>query len=56
MVRPTNAIVNGKKAIAADTALQLETAMPEIAPRFWLHLETDKQLTKGLINRNQAAW
>lgn len=54
MGRPLNAIneiINGKKAITAETALQLEEVMPEIPARFWLNLETDYQLTKALINR-----
>jgi HTH-type transcriptional regulator/antitoxin HigA len=54
MGRPMNAIneiVNGKKAITAETALQLEAVMPEIPARFWLNLETDYQLTKALIAR-----
>jgi HTH-type transcriptional regulator/antitoxin HigA len=52
MGRPLNAIneiINGKKAITAETALQLEEVMPEIPARFWLNLETDFQLTKALI-------
>ena len=56
MGRPANAvnaIVNGKKAITAETALQLEAAMPEIPARFWLNLEMDYQLTKALIKRRQ---
>jgi len=54
MGRPINAIneiINGKKAITALTALQLEDVMPEIPARFWLNLETDYQLTKTLISR-----
>jgi len=54
MGRPLNAIneiVNGKKAITAETALQLEEVMPEIPARFWLNLETDYQLTRALINK-----
>jgi HTH-type transcriptional regulator/antitoxin HigA len=54
MGRPLNAIneiINGKKAVTAETALQLEGVMPEIPARFWLNLETDYQLTKALINR-----
>ena len=47
---PVNA-VNAKEAIIAQTALQLEAAMPEIQARFWLNLETDYQLTKALIAR-----
>ncbi len=54
MGRPLNAIneiINGKKAITAENAVQLEEVMPEIPARFWLNLETDYQLTKALINR-----
>jgi HTH-type transcriptional regulator/antitoxin HigA len=54
MGRPLNAIneiINGKKAITAETALQLEEVMPEIPARFWLNLETDYQLTKALIKK-----
>ena len=54
MRRPLNAIneiINGKKAITAETALQLEEVMPEIPARFWLNLETDYRLTKALTNK-----
>ena len=54
MGRPVNAIneiINGKKAITAETALQLEAVMPEIPARFWLNLETDYRLNKALIGR-----
>ena len=54
MGRPLNAIneiINGKKAITAETALQLEAVMTEIPARFWLNLETDYQLTRALINK-----
>ncbi len=54
MNRPLNAIneiINGKKAITAETALQLEEVIPEIPARFWLNLETDYQITKALIKR-----
>ena len=54
MRRPANAIneiINGKKAITAETALQLEMVMPEIPARFWLSLETDYQLTKALVRQ-----
>jgi HTH-type transcriptional regulator / antitoxin HigA len=52
MGRPINAIneiINGKKSITAETALQLEEVLPEIPARFWLNLETDYQLTKALL-------
>src|SRR4030043_256713 len=54
MGRPLNAIneiINGKKAITAETALQLEEALPGIPARFWLNLETDYHLTRALIRR-----
>jgi HTH-type transcriptional regulator/antitoxin HigA len=54
MGRPLNAIneiINGKKAITAETALQLEEVMPEITARFWLNLESEYQLTKVLLAR-----
>ena len=58
MGRPINAIneiINGKKGITAETALQLEEVMPEIPARFWLNLETDFQLTQALINKRTKA-
>ena len=54
MGRPLNAIneiINGKKAITAETALQLEDVMPEIPARFWLNLEIDYRLTRALIDK-----
>lgn len=54
MGRPLNAIneiINGKKAITAKTALQLEEVITEIPARFWLNLETDYQLTRALIDK-----
>ena len=58
MRRPVNAIneiVNGKKAITAETALQLQDVMPEIPAQFWLTLETDYQLTKALLKRQRGS-
>jgi len=58
MGRPLNAIneiINGKKVITAETALQFEEVMPEIPARFWLNLETDFQLTKAIINKQANA-
>jgi HTH-type transcriptional regulator/antitoxin HigA len=51
-INTINEIINGKKAITAETAVQLEGVMPEIPARFWLNLETDYQLTKVLISRS----
>ncbi len=56
MRRPANAIneiVKGKKAVTAETALQLEDVMPEIPARFWLNLETDYQLARARIKRRE---
>jgi|TARA_Y100000031_G_scaffold52005_1_gene59597 addiction module HigA family antidote len=58
MGRPANTIneiINGKKAVTAETALQLEEVMPDIPARFWLNLETDYQLTKALNKRRVRA-
>jgi HTH-type transcriptional regulator/antitoxin HigA len=58
MGRPLNAIneiINGKKSITAQTALQLEEVLPEIPARFWLNLETDYQLTKAIIDKRSKA-
>lgn len=50
-VNAINEIINGKKAITAETALQLGEVMPEIPAKFWLNLEADYQLTKAIIRR-----
>ncbi len=58
MGRPANTIneiINGKKSITAETALQLESVMPEIPARFWLNLETDYQLTRALLKCRQQS-
>ncbi len=58
MKRPVNAIneiINGKKAITAATALQLEEVMPEIPAKFWLNLEIDYQLTRALEQKKAQA-
>ncbi len=54
MGRPLNTIneiINSKKSITAETALQLEKVMPEIPARFWLNLEIDYQLNRALIKK-----
>jgi HTH-type transcriptional regulator / antitoxin HigA len=43
-VQAVNEIVNGKKAITAETALQLERVL-DIPARFWMNLQTDYDLT-----------
>ena len=47
MGRPTkviNQIITGKKAITADTALQLESVIGGISAMFWLRLEAGYRL------------
>ena len=54
MGRPANTIneiINGKKSITAETALQLEEVIPQIPARFWLNMETDYQLVKAIIEK-----
>ena len=41
-------IINGKKTINAETALQLEEVMPTFPARFWLYLQSDFQLVEAL--------
>ncbi len=58
MGRPSNTIneiIRGKKAITAETALQLEEVMPEIPARFWLNLEIDYQLNRALLGKHAQA-
>ena len=57
MGRPLNAIneiINGKKAITPETALQLADALPGISARFWLNLETEYRLTRAQLKRERA--
>lgn len=43
-VQTVNEIVNSKKAITAETALQLERVL-DVPARFWMNLQTDYDLT-----------
>lgn len=45
-----NEIINGKKAITARTAFQLQDALG-VSAKFWINLETDYQMTKEHIRR-----
>lgn len=49
-----NEIVRGKKAITAESALQLEEALG-ISARFWLNLQTDYDLTRAKLARTRKA-
>lgn len=51
-----NEIVNGKKTITAETALQLEHVL-DIPARFWMNLQTDYDLTVArLAGRKRPEW
>ena len=57
MGKPLNEItdiINGKKTINAETALQLEELMPTFPARFWLYLQSDFQLTEALAAKRLA--
>ncbi|MSQ25612.1 MAG: addiction module antidote protein, HigA family [Dehalococcoidia bacterium] len=48
-LKAINEIINGKKAITAATALQLEKALPGTSAQFWMNLESRYQLTKAYL-------
>lgn len=51
-----NEIVNGQKAITAETALQLEHVL-DIPARFWMNLQTDYDLTVARpAGRKRPVW
>ena len=55
MGRPANLvtdIVRGKKAITAQTALDLEEALG-LPAQYWLHMEADYRLAKERVRRSQ---
>ncbi|MBA4182051.1 MAG: addiction module antidote protein, HigA family [Anaerolinea sp.] len=43
--RVVNAICRGERAINADTALALESALDGLSAEFWLRLQSDYDLT-----------
>jgi HTH-type transcriptional regulator/antitoxin HigA len=47
-------IINGKKTINAEMALQLEEVIPTFPARFWLYLQSDFQLTEALTAKRLA--
>jgi HTH-type transcriptional regulator / antitoxin HigA len=55
-VQVVNEIANGKKAVTAETALQLERVL-DIPACFWMNLQTDYDLTVArLAGRKRAEW
>ncbi|HEY3417897.1 MAG TPA: HigA family addiction module antitoxin [Armatimonadota bacterium] len=43
-VQVVNLIINGRKGISAETAVDLEKAIPEIPADFWLRLDASYRL------------
>lgn len=48
-----NGIVNGRKSISAETALDLETVFPEIPAEFWLRADLSYRLNVARLARLQ---
>lgn len=47
--RVVNAICRGHRAITADTALALESALDGLSAEFWLRLQSDYDLTAARL-------
>ena len=47
-----NEIINGKKAITADTALKLEEVLPPLRAEDWLYFQSDFQIAEALAARH----
>ena len=48
-----NGIINGKKGISAETALDLEKVFPEIPAEFWLRVDLSYRLNMVRLERMQ---
>jgi len=48
-----NGIVNGRRSISAETALDLETVFPEIPAEFWLRADLSYRLNVARLTRLQ---
>jgi len=48
-----NMVVNGRKGISAETALDLEKAFPEIPADFWLQLDMRYRLNVERLRRQE---
>jgi HTH-type transcriptional regulator/antitoxin HigA len=53
-VQVVNEIIRGKKAITAETALDLEAALG-LSARFWLNFQVEHDLTAARLRRGNAA-
>jgi addiction module HigA family antidote len=47
-----NQIINGKKAITAETALKLEEVLPIFRAEDWLNIQSTFQIAEALAARN----
>lgn len=52
-IQTINMIVNGRKGISAETALDLEKAFPEIPADFWLQLDMRYRLNIERLRRQE---
>lgn len=50
-----NMIINGRKGISAETALDLEKAFPEVPADFWLQLDMRYRLNVERLRRASRA-
>jgi len=48
-----NGIINGRKGISAETALDLESVFPEIPAEFWLRADLSYRLNVARLTRMQ---
>jgi addiction module HigA family antidote len=48
-----NMIVNGRKGISAETAIDLEKAFPEISAEFWLQLDLRYRLNLARLQQTE---
>jgi HTH-type transcriptional regulator / antitoxin HigA len=53
-VQVVNEIIRGKKAVTAETALDLEAVL-DIPARFWLGFQVEYDLTAARLRRGAAA-
>jgi addiction module HigA family antidote len=52
-IQTINMIINGRKGISAETALDLEKVLPEIPADFWLQLDMRFRLNVERLRRQE---
>lgn len=52
-IQTINMIIKGRKGISAETALDLEKALPEIPADFWLQLDMRYRLNVERLRRQE---